>query len=240
MLTTFKTAWIFIRCAYYMAIICLYTIAMGSVGRFTREKADAILAWWANKMLKVLHLTVILKNPHQINFKDGRRYLLMSNHTSLFDIPITYAVLHETIRMVAKIELTRIPIFGRALKMGEVPIVDRYNRKAAIESLNETQKLLNSGVIIWIAPEGTRSKTGKLLPFKKGGFIMGIQAQAFIVPIVIEGAHKILPKHTWQFNTHGQVTVNLCRPIDASQYTLENKQELIDAVRAEMLNFLEE
>lgn len=239
MLSAVKTSWIFLRCAYYMAVICLYAITFSLVGKFNRQRADNILHWWGKKMVKVIRLTVNYHNPHQINFKDGKKYLLLSNHASLFDIPITYSVLNETIRMVAKIELSRIPIFGWALRVGEVPIIDRHNRQSAIDSLNGARKKMQDGVIIWMAPEGTRSKDGTLLPFKKGGFILGIQAEATVVPIVIAGVHKILPKHTWQFKTDQTVDIHLGKPIDASQYTIENKERLMEQVRKEMQSLLD-
>jgi 1-acyl-sn-glycerol-3-phosphate acyltransferase len=80
---------------------------------------------------------------------------------------------------------------------------------------------------MWIAPEGTRSKDDKLGPFKKGPFITAIQAGATIIPIGIRGANHILPAGTLQLNLAQEVAVHIGEPIDATQYTLENKDTLL-------------
>jgi 1-acyl-sn-glycerol-3-phosphate acyltransferase len=87
-----------------------------------------------------------------------------------------------------------------------------------------------SGIIMWIAPEGTRSKDGKLAPFKKGAFITAIQAKATIIPIGIRGAYDILPARTFQFNINQTAEVHIGKPIDASKFTLENKEKLLEEV----------
>jgi 1-acyl-sn-glycerol-3-phosphate acyltransferase len=235
-----KTLVIFIRSAYYMVIICTYTIVMAAMNKFSCERADRILHWWGKKMASVLNLTITVLNPHQVNFKDGERYLIMSNHSSLFDIPIIYAALPESIRMLTKVELTRVPLFGRAIKAGKVPIIDRRDRKSAINTLNQARQLMHSGIIIWLAPEGTRSQDGRLLAFKPGGFVLAIQTKAKLTPIAIQGAHKILPKHTWQFHTHQHITVHIGKPIDTSQYLITQKTELMQQVREQMQVLLKE
>ena len=83
---------------------------------------------------------------------------------------------------------------------------------------------------MWIAPEGTRSKDGKLAPFKKGAFIMAISAKATIIPMGIRGAHHILPARTHQFNLNQTAEIHIGKAIDAGRFTLDNKEELIKEV----------
>lgn len=87
---------------------------------------------------------------------------------------------------------------------------------------------MESGIILWVAPEGTRSKDGKLAPFKKGGFITAIQAKATIIPIGIRGAFDILPARTFNIHLNQKAEIHIGEPIDAAQYTIENKEELIE------------
>ena len=96
-----------------------------------------------------------------------------------------------------------------------------------------------SGIIMWIAPEGTRSKDGKIAPFKKGAFITAINAKATIIPIGIRGAYDILPARTYQFNINQTAEVRIGQPIDASQFSLENKDELIQQVFQSIKNLVE-
>ncbi len=164
----------------------------------------------------------------------------MSNHASLFDIPITYAALSEaTIRIVAKIELSRIPFFGQAMRAGEVPIIDRHNRQAAIKTLTYAKEKMHSGINILIYPEGTRSPDGQLLPLKKGGFIMAIESQATIVPMVIRGSSKLLPKKTFQVQLNHPIDVFIGEPIDTTGLTMTDKSQVMAQVESQMRHFLE-
>jgi 1-acyl-sn-glycerol-3-phosphate acyltransferase len=227
--------WIMLGSIYYMSYITLYGVTLSFFNKLTRDRADNILHWWSKKILSLLNVKYKLVNPHHIIFEKDKRYVLMVNHSSLYDIPLTYATIPGTIRMVAKKELGKIPLFGTALRAAEVPIIDRSNRKQSIQALDYAKQKMNHGVIIWICPEGTRSNDGKLLPFKKGGFIMAIEANAFIIPVGIRGAHHILPKKTWQFHLNQEVEVHLGQAIDASKYSIEEKDKLIEIVRNQML-----
>ena len=137
-------------------------------------------------------------------------------------------------RMLAKKELSKVPFLGRAMKAAEFPFVDRKNRRQAIKDLAYAKELMESGIVMWIAPEGTRSKDGKVAPFKKGGFITAIQSKATIIPMAIRGAHDILPARTYQLNINQQAEIHIGQAIDASQYTLENKNELMEKVHQEI------
>ena len=137
-------------------------------------------------------------------------------------------------RMLAKKELSTMPFMGKGMVAAEFPFIDRKNRHQAIQDLVQAKKLMESGIIMWISPEGTRSKNGKLAAFKKGGFITAIESNATIIPIGIRGAFDILPAKTRRFNIHQKVEIHIGEPVDASQYRIDNKDELIDRVHREM------
>ena len=105
----FKTCWIMFRSGLSMLDICLYGTIMGTLGKLTRERADNKTRRWAHKILNVIKLKYRLVNPHNVKFNNNERIILMINHSSLYDIPITYATLPGSIRMIAKKELFRVP-----------------------------------------------------------------------------------------------------------------------------------
>jgi len=123
---------------------------------------------------------------------------------------------------------------GKAMAAAEFPFIDRKNKYQAIKDLAYAQQLMESGIIMWIAPEGTRSKDGKLGPFKKGGFITAIQSKATIIPIGIRGANNILPARTFNLHLKQKAEIHIGQPIDASQFTVDNKELLIQQTYEEI------
>jgi 1-acyl-sn-glycerol-3-phosphate acyltransferase len=161
--------------------------------------------------------------------EEGRAYLFMSNHVSNLDPPIITPLLGRRIAIIAKQELFKIPSFGRAMRAGNFVAVNRSDRKAASESIRESATVLQSGLGMLVFPEGTRSSSGKLLPFKKGPFRVAIEAGVPVVPITITGSHEAWPKGTMRLNK-GEVVVTFHSPIDPRQFA--RKEELLAAVRA--------
>ena len=157
--------------------------------------------------------------------------IYMSNHQSLYDIPAVGGLV-PGIRMVTKAELFKVPVWGAALKASGFISINRRNREQAIASLKEAAAKMKAGTSIWIAPEGTRSRDGKLHDFKKGGFVMAIETGATIVPVTVEGTYEVLPPKTAAVRLGRSVSVRFHAPIDASQYTLEQRDDLMAAVRA--------
>ena len=90
---------------------------------------------------------------------------------------------------------------------------------------------MESGIVLWIAPEGTRSRTGRMGPLKKGGFIMAIESGATIIPVGIQGSETVLKPKTWEFFLRQKVAITIGSPIEASAYTMEQKDQLLEDVR---------
>jgi 1-acyl-sn-glycerol-3-phosphate acyltransferase len=197
-------------------------------GRPTRAWTDQVIHTWASHWLDTARVNYTVENPNQTQPKPGVPTILMSNHASAYDIPLLFKIYPEhSTRMLAKKELSKIPFFGRGMRASEFPFIDRQNRHQAVKDLAYAQQLMESGILIWIAPEGTRSKTGKLLPFKKGAFVMAIQSKATIIPVGIRGAEKILPTHSFDINLDQKVTIHIGKAIDASEFTLDEKDSLL-------------
>lgn len=229
------TLWLIIISCGLMADICLRSVTKGLFNKVTRPWVDSQMKGWTQRMLKLWKITCKVHNPKNVKPKAGQATILMCNHSSLFDIPLSYCVFPDiSLRMLAKKELSKIPIMGQGMRSAEFPFVDRKNRKQAVEDLKAMHDLLESGIVMWIAPEGTRSADGKLQAFKKGGFITAIQTEATIIPIGIRGAFDIIPARTKRFYPNKTADIYVGDPIDASQFTLDNKEALIEKVHASM------
>ncbi|CEK11916.1 lysophospholipid acyltransferase family protein [Legionella hackeliae] len=226
-----RTQWIILLSIFYTAKACGSSIIKRFTGKTNRAWVDKTILNWANNLLNLVGVTCKVINPHHVEPKPGEVTIIMCNHSSLYDIPLSFkAFPNHSIRMLAKKELSKIPIMGKGMMAAEFPFIDRKNKHQAIKDLEAVQKLLESGIVMWIAPEGTRSKTGKLAAFKKGAFITAIEANATIIPIGIRGAYNILPARTTQININQTAEVHIGQPIDASKYTTENKDELVNRV----------
>jgi 1-acyl-sn-glycerol-3-phosphate acyltransferase len=156
----------------------------------------------------------------------------MSNHQSLHDIPVLYCTVPGRVRMVAKKELFDVPIWGRAMRASGFICIDRSDRTQAIESLRASESLLTAGTRVWIAPEGTRSDTGELGPFKSGGFRMALDTGCRILPIAIEGTRHVLPARKVVVRRGHHVVVTMLPPIDPRAYGIERRKDLMRDVRA--------
>jgi 1-acyl-sn-glycerol-3-phosphate acyltransferase len=157
----------------------------------------------------------------------------MSNHQSHLDIPVLYRVVRGRMRMVTKVELTRVPVWGRAMREAGMVVVDRGDSKQAIASLRAAIEQIRGGTSVWIAPEGTRTRTGALLPFKKGGFRLALDAGVPILPIAIAGTRDAMPADGFRCVRGKRVDVWVGAPIAVAGLTTE-------ALSARVRAFLEE
>ncbi|HBB53775.1 MAG TPA: 1-acyl-sn-glycerol-3-phosphate acyltransferase [Legionellales bacterium] len=237
----FQTLKIIIQSVYSTLKLCISTLYHGHKGPLSPEWVDEHIQAWVKEILGVVKAKIHVINPQNVQPQHAQATLLMCNHASLYDIPITYAAFpNVSIRMLAKKEMKKIPFMGRSMTLGGFPFIDRHNRQQAIQDMHKVREMLANDIVMWIAPEGTRSRTGYLGNFKKGGFITAIQAQAMIIPIVIRGANEILPAKTLKFSLDQEIHVIIGQPIDASQYAIEQKEELIALVQNTMQNMLDE
>lgn len=223
-----RSFWIALTLIFATAKTCTSILFHYYFKKPTRADYDKILQHWITELLDRARVHCTVLNPLNVQPEPGKPIILMCNHSSAFDIPLAFKAFPEhSIRMLAKKELSKFPLLGNAMSAADFPFIDRKNRYQAVKDLQHTKMLMESGIIIWLAPEGTRSKTGKLAPFKKGGFITAIQAKATIIPIGIRGAFNILPGKSLRLNLDQQAELHIGQPIDAAEYTLDNKEELL-------------
>jgi 1-acyl-sn-glycerol-3-phosphate acyltransferase len=161
-------------------------------------------------------------------------HIVVSNHASWYDVFAIAANLPGPFSFVAKKELTRIPIFGAAWQAAGHISIDRSDTQSAIRSLQEAgERMRRERSVVVIFPEGTRSPTGELLPFKKGAFMLAIHTGVEIVPTAVSGGPRILAKGDWRVHG-GEIIVRFGPPIQTMGYTESNRDELIARVRREI------
>jgi 1-acyl-sn-glycerol-3-phosphate acyltransferase len=153
-----------------------------------------------------------------------------ANHESNIDPPVLFRALHPQMRFLYKAELHRFPVMGLVFDAGGFVPIQRADRRKAFASVDLAVASLKAGRAFLIFPEGTRSPDGELLPFKKGGFIMAIQAQAPIVPVAISGGRAAMRKGSGIVRPV-HVTIRVGAPIPTAGLTVDDRDQLIERVR---------
>ncbi len=184
---------------------------------------------WGIKVIRAAGVTVRTVGMEHVPADSPVVYV--SNHQSLFDILALAATIRGKMRFVAKRELAKVPVFGAALKAAGQIYIDRHNRAKAFEAYEEAAAAVRAGMNAVVFAEGTRSRTGELLPFKKGPFVFAIASQVPIIPIYCAGTFDILPKGSLRVHPR-PITLFYGTPIPTASLTYEDRERLMQQVRA--------
>lgn len=189
---------------------------------------------WARALLWVSGVRLV---EHNAKAKDAARHIFVVNHVANYDVLAVAAAL-PWVKFVAKAELFKIPLFGRAmLAAGMVPI-ERANRKAAFGSYTIATQRIHQGASVAVYPEGTRGNAYPLRPFKKGPFVLAIQAQAPIVPLVVHGQLEVQPKGKFHV-TPGTIHLHYLEAIPTTGMTYEDRNRLAALTHQAMADCLQ-
>ena len=194
----------------------------------TGDNVHRLAGVWARSILWVSLIKVTVNGLSRID--TNRSYIYMPNHQSNYDIPVLLGCLAVQFRWLAKAELFKIPIFGHGMRGAGYISIDRSNRESAFRSLIRAARIIRSGTSVLIFPEGTRSMDGNIQAFKKGGFVLAVDAGVPIVPVIISGTRAIMPKKSLRIRP-GPVTLDILEPVDTSGYTRKTKDDLLRQIR---------
>lgn len=188
---------------------------------------------WARVILRATGIKVSIEGAEHL--RDDRPQVVVANHASFFDIIALLAWLPVNPKFIAKAELYRIPVFGGAIKAGGHVRIDRKNLSQAFGAYDEaTKQMLEKNLTVVVYPEGTRSRDGELLPFKKGPFVFAIQSGIAITPCYVGGAFGIQPKGSIRVHPH-PLRIALGEPIPVTGLTPDDREALMQRGRAAML-----
>ncbi len=196
------------------------------------DRSGESMVWMARRWIRWIFggcgIRVEVEGLQNIDPKQS--YVIMTNHQSVIDIGAIIETLPISFRFVAKKELTWIPFFGWALPLAGHVIIDRRERSKAVSSLERAARRIAKGVNVIIFPEGTRSATGDLQPFKSGGFHLAIQAQVPILPATVSGSRVITPKRSLRVES-GTVKIVYAKPIPTAGLSIDDRENLKEQVR---------
>jgi 1-acyl-sn-glycerol-3-phosphate acyltransferase len=175
---------------------------------------------------------------HGLNLPENPHLIYMMNHSSNLDVPAVFIHLPGEVRALGKKELFKLPVLGVAMRLGGFVPVDRSNRESAVAAVREATEVVRSGASFLIAPEGTRSRTGEVLPFKKGAFYMAIDSAVTIQPITVKGAFELMPPGSFAIRS-GTIEVIFHEPIPTTGLSHADRHSLIETVRKRIAGPLE-
>jgi 1-acyl-sn-glycerol-3-phosphate acyltransferase len=203
---------------------------------FIKQKTlDPFIKMSSRVLFKILFIKVYREGAE--NVKKNKTFLFMSNHESLFDIPLLEAYVPTFVRGVEALRQFKWPVYGWAIRrVGNIPI-DRKNIHASIKSMKITEKILKKGKSIIILPEGHRTLDGNLGPFKKLPFHLAKQAGVPVIPIGLSGLFELKHKGSWLIRPR-PIKIKFGQPIPPEKIQSLSTEELRDYVREKILDLI--
>jgi 1-acyl-sn-glycerol-3-phosphate acyltransferase len=196
---------------------------------------DYVIRLWARSIVRAAGIDLHIENLERID--PSKRYILIANHYSYFDIPCILGAIPQPIRFMAKKSLFSIPMFGWALgRAGFIP-VDRKNRRTAVKSFDLAAQRIRRGNTVVVFPEEGRSKYREMREFQRGAFLLALKSELEMVPMAIDGTYDVFRVGAKRV-TPGPVTIRVGTPIPTAGLTLRDKERLSVEAREQIEKML--
>ena len=203
------------------------------------EKPGGVYQWcirnWCRAILWVSGVKLVVEGAEKLSATRGVVYI--ANHVSWYDIFALASVIPRS-TWIAKAELRKIPLFGRAAASFGIIFIDRDNRKAAFDSYNNAAQQVKRGRSVVICPEGTRGRDYHLRPFKKGPFVLAIAAEADVIPTIVYGTREIMPKGSFLIRS-GTARIHFLEPVSSRGHAYEDRTRLMETVWTRMADAMQ-
>jgi 1-acyl-sn-glycerol-3-phosphate acyltransferase len=205
-----------------VAIVC--TLFDGTGSYYHR-----IACLWSFLGLKLAGVTLVVSGLENVPLTEP--VIFMSNHQSNFDILSLYQAIPKQFSWIAKEELFSVPLFGQSMRRAGYIALDRSDGRRSLKSMISAAERINGGASVIIFPEGTRSDDGRLIPFKRGGFLLAEKAKVPVVPVAISGSGRVNPaKKLWL--KPGEIRIRFAEAISVSSQVGKRRDDLLEQVKA--------
>lgn len=213
----------------FWTVVCISSAFVATLFTFSREIALVMARkMYSPPLIWVTQTDFQVEPLPDIDWSKPHIYVM--NHTSMMDIVCAFAAIPANLRFVAKASLKWVPFLGWYMWMTKMVFIDRSNRRKAVMSLREAGERIREGANIIVFPEGTRSRDGEIQPFKKGPFVLALEAGVPIVPIAIEGGQKVLPSDGFRIRP-GVIRMKVGQPIETANRKGQPREQLLIEVR---------
>lgn len=213
------SGWILLHAAAQTLRISAPAILHAQRGTLTTQECDDKLAAWSKRLLDRAGVQLTVRGLEKLA-DTSPPFIVISNHQSLYDIPVWFQALPFSLRMAAKKELFSVPIWGKAMEAAGFVKIDRKNKQSAYQALILAgDEMRTQQISLVIAPEGTRTTTGQLLPFRNGAFVLSRTTQIPILPVAVFGTMHIHKSGERVVHTGQQVSVHILPPLFPENHT---------------------
>ena len=227
-----RIIWIYLNLIFWTLLFGLssfFTILL--TGKKENFKFFGVI--WGKTLSFIFNIKLVVKGKHNLQ---NRNYIFASNHASLIDIPLLFIAVNRYTVFIAKSELSKIPIFKSILDRAGFIFVDRKNNDSAVKSMNnlmdDIKKIPRS---VAIFPEGTRTRDGELLPFKKGAAIFAINTNIPVIPVAISGTYSWSKKKLFDIS-QSVISFEFGEPITTENYSFDDRDYLTEKIKTNIKN----
>jgi 1-acyl-sn-glycerol-3-phosphate acyltransferase len=226
------------KSAAILILTVVSSLGAAAAGFLTGEEriSSGIMRLWGRGIMRIGGWKVRVEG---LEYLPAGGAILAANHQSLVDIPLFLAALPREVRFLAKRELGRIPLFGYAMAKAGNLFIDREDPRDAVYLVREATARMDRGQMVVIFPEGTRSRDGTIGEFKPGAFYLARKTGAPLLPVLIDGGHKALPRGSLLFRP-ADLTVRVLTPVTADDGRALTRDEMAEETRRRIHSAREE